>query len=93
MTDHLEVIENAITPLGGFFQNMGGNCRAIIFNIADGTRAILVCGDGEAEGDPEAFEWSVAHWDRDHEEIDGHDDITLQAALGYVRLWREAVQH
>ena len=90
MTDHLEAIENAITPHGGYVELMGGNCEGIRFNIANGDYAIITFGDNQAEGDPAAYEWTVGLYNKNDSDIDQHGDVTLDAALFYVRLWREA---
>jgi hypothetical protein len=83
IVDHLEAIENAIVPLGGFVERMGGNCEGLRFNLGGTRYAIVTHGDNEASGDPEDFDWTVGLYDGNRQ-IELNDGATLADCLRLI---------
>lgn len=87
---HLEIIENAITPLGGYVENLGGNTTGWWFNLDKDHYALVTYADVSHEGDPADRNWMAGRYFKgewDGEEMACHVDVSFDEALNYIRTW------
>lgn len=85
-------IEEAVAPLGGRIEHMGGGLTAWWFDIdtAASRYALLTYYEGDHEGPPEAPHWMAGLYDgAAGEQLLCHDALSFHGALARVIGWSD----
>lgn len=86
---HLEIIDNMVTPLGAYVEQMGGGTTAWRVNLPQDRYALITFHDADHEGNPAAPHWMAGRYAEGMDQLDLHADRTLAQAVAIVRCWMQ----